>query len=50
MKDDPKTMDAGTHLMFIAKNLDQVGKHATDMLIDILSNCRARVANSAIEE
>ena len=31
MKDDPRTIDAGTHLMFIAKNLERVGDHATDI-------------------
>ncbi len=31
MKDDPKTIDAGTHLMFIAKNLERVGDQATNI-------------------
>ncbi len=31
MKDDPKTIDTGTNLMFIAKNLEQIGDHATDI-------------------
>jgi phosphate transport system protein len=31
MKGDPKTIDAGTHLMFIAKNLERVGDHATNI-------------------
>jgi len=31
MKDNPKTIDAGTHLMFIAKNLERVGDHATNI-------------------
>jgi len=31
MKDDPKTIDAGTHLMSIAKNLERVGDQATNI-------------------
>jgi phosphate transport system protein len=31
MKDDPKAIDAGTHLMFIAKNLERVGDQATNI-------------------
>jgi len=31
MKDDPKTIDVGTHLMFIAKNLERVGDQATNI-------------------
>jgi phosphate transport system protein len=31
MKGDPQTIDAGTHLMFIAKNLERVGDHATNI-------------------
>ena len=31
MKDDPKIIDAGTHLMFIAKNLERVGDQATNI-------------------
>ncbi len=31
MKDDPKTIDAGMHLMFIAKNLERVGDQATNI-------------------
>lgn len=31
MKDDPKTVDAGVHLMSIAKNLERVGDQATNI-------------------
>lgn len=31
MKDDPKTIDAGTHLMSIAKDLERVGDQATNI-------------------
>jgi len=31
MKDDPKTMDTGMHLMSIAKNLERVGDQATNI-------------------
>ena len=31
MKDDPNTIEVGTHLMFIAKNLERIGDHATDI-------------------
>ena len=31
MKDDPKTIDAGTHLMSIARNLERVGDQATNI-------------------
>jgi phosphate transport system protein len=31
MKDGSQTVDVGTHLMFIAKNLERVGDHATNI-------------------
>ena len=31
MKGDPNTIEAGTHLMFIAKNLERVGDQATNI-------------------
>ena len=31
MKDDPNTIEAGMHLMFIAKNLERVGDQATNI-------------------
>lgn len=31
MMEDPRTITAGTHLMFIAKNIERIGDHATNI-------------------
>jgi phosphate transport system protein len=31
MMGDPRTITAGTHLLFMAKNLERIGDHATNI-------------------
>jgi phosphate transport system protein len=31
MMEDPRTIGLGTHLMFVAKNLERIGDHATNI-------------------
>lgn len=35
MMEDPRTITAGTHLMFMAKNIERMGDHATNIAEDV---------------
>ena len=36
MMGDPRTITAGTHLLFMAKNLERIGDHATNIAEDVV--------------
>ncbi len=46
MMEDPRNITAATHLLFVAKNLERIGDHATN----IAETVRYAVAGEALEE
>jgi phosphate transport system protein len=51
MRRDPATVDAGVHLMFIARNLERIADHATNIAEDVIYLVRGiDVRHHAAEE